>query len=140
MAGSEPRAALGSRLRVRLLTAEGPEEMDLTLVPDAAADFARGRVGETAPLAQALLGRRAGEKAPYRAGDVYAVEILAVEPGDAEWDDQAAARRADAARRAAEEVGRTNMINFASSFSGKWGDYDPDGLTDVDADTEKPGA
>jgi hypothetical protein len=31
-------------------------------------------------------------------------------------------------RQAVEQADRTNAMNFASSFSGKWGDYDPQGI------------
>jgi hypothetical protein len=39
-----------------------------------------------------------------------------------------AAKRQTQFNKAVRDVERTNAINFASSFSGKWGDYDPDSL------------
>ncbi len=63
------------------------------------------------------------------------MRIVAVNPSQAMPDD-AAARRQETLRKAVRQSEATNAILFASSFSGKWGDYDPTGL-DEDPDAEK---
>lgn len=115
--------------------------MAFDIVPDRSADFARGFLGESTPLARALLGRIAGSVVRYRVGDAVEAHILAVsravnEPENAE------ARRQETIRKAVEQSDQTNAMLFASSFSGKWGDYDPTGLAswvkkpDDETDTE----
>ena len=99
------------------------------IVPDAGADFSRGLLGESTPLAQAILGQAAGSLLPYTAGDARSVHILAVEAPDAPPPTEAVARRrAETLRQAVEQAQRTDAMIFASSFSGKWGDYDPKGI------------
>jgi hypothetical protein len=77
----------------------------------------------------------------YVQGDICKVRILSATPLQSKADDDAAARRQailDEARRKAE---RTNTDMFASSYSGKWGDYSTDemeynGDDDTDADAK----
>ena len=113
------------------------EQLEFDLVPDRSADFARGFLGESTPLAQAILGQPVGSTVLYQNADIRAVRILAVTPGKAVPED-AEARRQETLRKAVRQSDATNAILFASSFSGKWGDYDPTGLGEDEDD--KPGS
>jgi hypothetical protein len=127
------QVGLGCHLVVTLVDEQGGREsLAFDLVPEEAADFARGQLSEKSPLGAALRGRFAGDEVDYRMGDVVRVRIESVGPAQQEADKDAAARRQavlDEARRKAE---RTNADMFASSFSGKWGDYDTEGMDDLD--------
>jgi hypothetical protein len=45
-------------------------------------------------------------------------------------DLSSAARRQEVIDKAVSESDRTNALNFASSFSSKWGGYEPAGIED----------
>jgi len=113
------------------------ERLSLDVVPDAAADFDRGFLGESTALAKAILGRQAGDTLTYQAGDRVRVRILAVA---AQWANQPAdlsQRREDAERNAARKSDQTSVMLFASSFSGKWGDYDPNAVEKSSEDDQE---
>lgn len=116
------------RVQVEILYEEGPQQMTLVIVPDAQADFSRGLLGEGTPLARALLGQPVGGRVPYHQGDARWVRILAAGPAEDAPGAEVAAERQERLRRNLEQIDRTNAIVFASSFSGKWGDYDPQGV------------
>jgi hypothetical protein len=104
------------------------ERLKVVIVPDEAADFANGYLSENTPLAKILLGERAGTIIPYLQDDILAIEIIAVtKPLDRPTDDAAEKRKA-MMKKTLREVEDTNAMVFASSFSGKWGDYDPDSI------------
>lgn len=104
------------------------EKLGLVLVPDAAADFAQGRLGLGTPLAQTILGHAANETLDYKRGDIVLVKILAVtENADAPSPD-AGAGREQALRRARDKAQHANMVSFALTFDSKWGDYDPENI------------
>lgn len=125
------RVRVGRRVQIVLSHADDSEEaLTLDVVPDAAADFERGLLGEGTPLAKALAGRRGGEVVTYRAGDLRQVRVLAVTRSPADLDLSAAARRQEVIDKAVSESDRTNALNFASSFSSKWGGYEPAGIED----------
>ena len=129
-------AAVGTHVTLELITEGGEsEQLEFDLVTDRSADFARGFLGESTPLAQAILGQPAGRPLLYQNADIRAVRILAISPSQAVAED-AEARRQETLRKAVRQSESTNAILFASSFSGKWGDYDPTGL-DEDPDEEK---
>jgi hypothetical protein len=117
------------------------ERMEFDLVADQSADFANGRIGVNTPLGKTIRGKFAGAVVSYVQGDICKVRILSATPLQNKADDDAAARRQailDEARRKAE---RTNTDMFASSYSGKWGDYSTDemeynGDDDTDADAK----
>ena len=134
----QPKAVTGTHVTLELITESGEvEQLEFDLVPDRSADFARGFLGESTPLAQAILGQPAGSTVLYQNADIRAVRILAVTPGKAVPED-AEARRQETLRKAVRQSDATNAILFASSFSGKWGDYDPTGLGEDEDD--KPGS
>jgi hypothetical protein len=134
---SEEPAALTAQVNrhvaLELLLEGGEtESLQVDIVPDAAADFANGFLGESTPLAQAVIGRAAGEQVDYRAGDVVGVRILAVAEGLRGQPQDQTERRQETVRKAVRLSDRTNAIIFASTVNNKWGDYDPGGLKDED--------
>jgi len=129
-------AAVGTHVVLELITEAGDtEQLEFDLVSDRAADFARGFLGESTPLAQAILGQPIGRALLYQNADIRAVRILAISPSQATPED-AETRRQETLRKAVRHSDTTNAILFASSFNGKWGDYDPTGL-DEETDEEK---
>jgi hypothetical protein len=103
------------------------EKLSLDVVADSAADFERGFLGESTPLAKAILGQNAGSTVIYSAGKV---RILSVTPAQNQAPEDAAKRREETIQKAVRDSDRTSQILFASSFNGKWGDYDPDSIKD----------
>ena len=123
---------------LELITDDGEtEQHEFDLVADRSADYARGFLGESTPLAQAILGQPAGRTLLYQNADIRAVRILEVTPSQVIPED-AETRRQETIRKAVHQSESTNAILFASSFSGKWGDYDPTGL-EIDPDKKTPG-
>lgn len=130
--------SVGTQVRVELKSDEGGEPLELTLVEDEQADYQAGFLGIGTPLALALLGRRAGETVEYRQGDLSSVKILEVRLAQVAPPPDTAARREDRLRSAVEQARRTDAMIFASSFSGKWGDYDPQGIEHWDPALPEP--
>ena len=124
----------GLLVRVEVFYETGNEQIALVIVPDAQADFAAGFLGAGTPLAQAILGEKAGTRVPYFSGDAMGVQILSVEKTDLSPDEDAALRRERKLRQAVEQSERTSAMMFASSFSGKWGDYDPEAVDQEEND------
>ncbi|MGB8647887.1 MAG: GreA/GreB family elongation factor [Anaerolineae bacterium] len=122
------RVTLHSHVEVELISQNGARErLAFDLVPDRAADFAAGRLSETAPLARAILGKPAGATIPYKVGDLVQVRVLAVALPTATTDtDAAAAEREAKLDQARSQAELGNMISFALTFDSKWGDYDPE--------------
>lgn len=106
------------------------EQLSLDIVSDSAADFARGMLGETTPLAQAILGAAAGDVIAYHAGDALEVRILDVRLELTGKPVDLTRRREETERKARRQSDQTNLIIFASSVNNKWGDYDPGALQD----------
>ena len=123
--------AIGCHVELNLLTREGERDrLNVDIVLDEAADFSQGFLGAGTPLAKILLGEKAGTVIPYLKDDIYAIEVLSVTPSTVEPpNDIDKVRKANLARTI-HEVEHTNAVVFASSFSGKWGDYDPGSLPD----------
>lgn len=126
-----PQVGVGTHVKVELIDEQGGrEDHEFDIVPDKAADVGRGLLSADAPLVRAIRGKFEGAVVDYHMGDIRRVHIVAVEPGQADSLPDAAARRQavlDEARRKAE---RTNADMFASSFSGKWGDYNTDDMSE----------
>jgi hypothetical protein len=104
------------------------ERLEFVIVSDELADFPAGFLGQGTPLAQAILGEPVGRVVPYFTGDALSVTILSTGPATRAPDQETAARRQERMRQALEQSDRTSAMIFASSFSGKWGDYDPQGI------------
>jgi hypothetical protein len=126
---SNPRlVGIGTHVTLELITVDdASERLEFDLVADRSADFERGFLGESTPLAQAILNHPAGSCVVYRNADIRAVRILSITPSLVIPED-AESRRQETIRQAVRKSDATNAILFASSFSGKWGDYDPTGL------------
>ena len=127
-------ADLGTHVELELLLQQDEvERLTFDLVPDESADFARGFLGIGTPLAQAIYRRAAGSVVPYRVGDARSIRILSVTRAESAPPEDVARRRQETIQKAVDQSDRTNAMMFASSFSGKWGDYDPASLDDPDA-------
>jgi hypothetical protein len=133
-----PIIKVGSQVEIILHSREGQEErMSVILVPAEAADFAQGYLGENTPLARALIGEKAGTTIPYLKDDIYSIEIVSAATAEIQPPTDAAKKREASLKKAMREVQDTNAIAFASSFSGKWGDYDPDSIPKEDEPEEE---
>ena len=130
--GSHPLVVdTGTFVEIEFISADDQrEDLSFHIVVNAQADFKNGFLGEGTPLAQAILGHTAGDTVPYRVDDIEAVRVQSVQPGQFAPGQDVAARREETLRKAAERSNLTSTILFASSFNGKWGDYDPSGLVD----------
>lgn len=130
--------AIGSRVEVSLKNRAGEtEQLTFVIVPPEAADFANGYLGANTPLAQALLGESTGTVIPYMKDDIYSIEILSVTKSSESPPGDAVDKREASLRKAARQVQDTSAVVFASSFSGKWGDYDPDSIPKEDKNTDE---
>ncbi len=62
---------VGSQVDIILRDREGKQEhLRVVIVPAEAADFAHGFLGQNTPLAQVLLGEKAGTVIPYLKDDI----------------------------------------------------------------------
>ena len=124
-----PPVKVGTHVVVELIDeGGGREQLALDVVADDAADFDAGLLGIGTLLGKAIAGRRAGSVVPYRMGDLREVLIVSVRPASAPAAGDAAERRQAALDKAAQEIAKTNAQIFASTFEGKWGGYNPDGM------------
>lgn len=123
------RISVGCQVEVVLSDRNGhKEQFNVIIVPDEAADFRQGLLGESTPIAQALIGEKSGQVIPYLKDDILSIEVLSVSKPDTLPETSGAQNRKASYLKAKREVEDTNAIVFASSFSGKWGDYDPDSI------------
>lgn len=119
----------GTSIKIKLLSHSGEnEEIALHIVPDASADYERGYLGESTPLAKAIKGHTAGETVAYKMEELYAVKIISVSRSSDTQVEELAEERQARYEKVIRQAERLNAINFASSYSGKWGDYDPGSL------------
>ena len=124
-----PPVKVGTHVVVDLIDESGGrEQLALDVVADDAADFDAGLLGIGTLLGKAIAGRRAGSVVPYRMGDLREVLIVSVRPSFVSAAGDAAERRQAALDKAAQEIAKTNAQIFASTFEGKWGGYNPDGM------------
>lgn len=131
-------AGPGKHVIINFLLDRGDEErFEFDIVPDEMADFKLGFLGEGTPLAAAIAGQPAGKVIPYEQDDIRAVQILDVQPARSALPKEVKARREETIRKAVDASDRANAMIFASSFSGKWGDYDPTGF--IEEEEDKPG-
>ena len=106
----------------------GREPLSVDIVKAQSADLAQGFLGANTPLARAIRGQTAGSEVPYTMGDIRQVRIVSIAPSRTTAPADAQARREAVLQKALDDAERTNAEIFASSFSGKWGDYDPQGM------------
>jgi hypothetical protein len=120
---------VGCQVEINLTDRTGNvEQLNVIIVPDDAADFSHGFLSENTPLAKVLLGEKTGRVIPYLIGDILSIEVLSVKKLAAPPANEAAEKRKAKYKETMREVEDTNAMVFASSFSGKWGDYDPDSI------------
>ena len=126
----KPRPAIsGAHVDLELIDISGGREpLSFDIVPDKLADFKNGFLGEKTPLAQAIMGHFAGEHMPYHVDEIVEIHILDVQRSQVKPDQGIEARRQAAMQKAVNQSDLTSTILFASSYNGKWGDYDPSGL------------
>jgi Transcription elongation factor, GreA/GreB, C-term len=121
--------AVGSEVEIELVDRAGnKEKLKFVIVEDKSADFSLGYLSESTPLAKALLGEKAGTILPYLKDDILSIVILKVTRSMNKPPEDTEEKREAMMQKAIREVQDTNAIVFASSFSGKWGDYDPDSI------------
>jgi len=132
-----PLVTNGTHVTIELIERSGESErLELDIVPDQQADFGHGFLGEGTQLGKALLGKEAGGVYPYIVGDLVKVRILSVQPSETQPPEDIASRRQAVLQKAINESDRVNAMIFASSFSGKWGDYDPSGVEKWDKEED----
>jgi len=121
--------AVGTHVEVELIDEAGKRErLVFDLVPDKQADFANGFLGESTPLAQAILGQTAGSVVVYRASEIFKVSILTVTPDARVPIEDVAAKRQAVIQQVVAESERISDMVFALAVGSKWGDYDPGGV------------
>ena len=129
----KPRIQVGQdcHVEVELIDEDGNgEKIEFDLVAEGAADFNRGRMGVNTPLGKAIRGKFVGDVVDYVMGDIRRVRILNAQPAQSEANDDAVERRQAILDEAIRKAERTNADMFASSYSGKWGDYSTDEVED----------
>ena len=129
---TSPIVMPGLLVRIEITYETEREQLEFVIVPDDQAEFAAGFLGEGTALARAILDEPVGSIVPYFVGDARSVHILSVSPTDRTPSEDTAARRQTTLRKAVQQSDRTSAMIFASSFSGKWGDYDPQGIEEWD--------
>ncbi len=128
----------GCQVEVNLVDRAGnKEKCRFTIVTDELADYQTGYLGESTALARTLIGEKEGIIIPYLKGDIHAIEILSVTKSMEQLSRDMVSERVAKKRKTIREIENTNAVVFASSFSGKWGDYDPDSIPKED-EQEKP--
>jgi len=117
------QVTVNTTVTLLLFTASGAsEQLTLHLVADGQAEPRQGFNGISAPMSRAILGHSEDETIAYTQGDITRIYILSVAP----LQSTAPQPSGDVLQAAMEGIQHTNMVLFASSYSSKWGDYDPD--------------
>lgn len=126
---SIPRVQLGSCVEIKLLSRSGESDLlEFDLVPDEQADYQAGFLGASTPIAQAILGEKAGITVPYFTDELMAIEIVSIRASTRGATGDAAAQREAVLKDAKDQIEFTNAVLFATSMNTKWGSYDADGL------------
>lgn len=127
------RAMINTRVELELITEKGAREpLVIQLADDSAANIDEGWIGLETPLGRAIRGQPEGAQIAYRMGDIRSLRIVRVSDVDAPPPADAVERRQailDEARRKAE---RTEQEMFSSSYTGKWGGYSAEDLSDAE--------
>jgi hypothetical protein len=120
---------LGDQVEIQLIYRSGhKEKLTLDLVVDSKADIDQGYLGESTPLATAILDEPPGTIVPFFTSELFAVEILSVHEASREPDPEVSKRRKQSLKDTLNRIEFRDAILFASSTETKWGQYDPDGL------------
>jgi len=127
--GSQDEVALGAHVEVELIEESGASEfLAFDIVSDREADFSSGFLGVGTPLAQAVLGQRAGSVVPYRVGDITEVRILAVAASLRAPTGEGMVRRKAVIQKAISKSDLADAMRFALTVDQKWGGTDPEGI------------
>ena len=125
------QVGIGIHVELDIIDADGnTERIAFDLVKEQAAAFDQGRLSADAPLGKAIRGKRVGSVVEYVMGDIRRVRVVSLAPAQTPAPADAAARRTALLEEARRKAERTNADMFASSFSGKWGDYSTDDMRD----------
>ncbi len=108
-------------VRVEISYASEKEQLSFVIVPDDQADFSAGFLGESTPLAQAIMGEKVKAEIPYFAGDARSVQILEIEQTNITPSPEIAERREQKMRDALQQVEKTNAVIFALVFQRQVG-------------------
>ena len=120
---------LGDQVEIQIIYRSGhKEKLLLDLVEDSKADIDQGYLGESTPLAKAILGESPGTVVPFFTPELLAVEILSVHEASRKPDPEVSNRRKQSLKDTLNCIELRDAILFASSTETKWGRYDPDGL------------
>ncbi len=131
----------GTRVQVELISKNKTrEKLQMVLVTDEQADFDKGFLSGSTPLAKTLMGHHAGETLEYKHGDIVELKIVSVEAGNALAQADTAEQRGETLRRARDKAELSNLVSFALTFDSKWGDYDPEQIVKQYEDEEKKNA
>jgi hypothetical protein len=118
-------------VEVELVSQNGAcERLAFDIVPEDKADFSAGFLSAGTPMADAILGRRAGSVIPYRVGDLREVRILSVAPATRAPEGESAGREA-ILRKAISQSELTEAARFSLTVDLKWGGTDPQGIEDT---------
>jgi hypothetical protein len=121
----------GTQVELELIDKVGErEKLSVDIVRDDLADFKNGFLGEGTPLALAILGKKGGVTVPYVVDELREIQIVSVRKSTRAPDPGAPARREAQLQKAVKQSELKNAIGLATSFSSKWGDYDPSSLSD----------
>ncbi len=82
-------------------------------------------------MGKAIRGKYTGDVVKYVQGDIRQLRILSVTPPQSKAPDDATARRQAILDEALRKAERTNTEMFASSYDGKWGDYNTEGMAEI---------
>ncbi len=124
--------ALGTHVEIELIADSGEgERLVFDIVPDAAADFATGFLAANTPLARAIVGWPEGAVVPYRQADIVEARIVSVRTSQRSADGAAAEARQAATKEAVARAKTDESVQLALTVNVKWGDYDPEPLTEA---------
>src|SRR5436305_1004171 len=109
----QPEITVGTRVQVELISKNRTrEKLQLVLVADEQANFDKGFLSTSTPLAKTLLGHSAGETLDYKHGDIVQLKIVSVEAGDALAQADTAEQRGETLRRARDKAELSNLVSF----------------------------
>ena len=126
---SKARVQLGCCVEIEFVARSGECEcLEFDLVPDQQADYQAGFLGVSTPLAQAILGEKAGITVPYFTDELMGIKIISIRESNRNIHEDTVAQRKAALKDAIDQIEFKNAVLFAASMNTKWGSYDADGL------------
>lgn len=120
---------LNTHVELEMICSSGEREFaSFDIVAEEDADYYAGFLGICTPLAQAILGHKAGDRIKYKAGDLCEVIVVSVSAMTRQVPADSATHREQVMRKIVAESELKNRIAVATSVDNKWGDYDPESL------------